>query len=100
MTTTTTDAFVRRAQLEQTARDVVVNGKRVGDYASLWDNPRHSHSNDNLVGYVVVETVDPELGALWRHKVDGGHTTEPVCAGSCGWDVAVIDAANRYADAF
>lgn len=71
--------------------DIVVNDRRVGDYASLLSHPRRScdHRLGAIVGYVVRETVrDGEV--LPRHPYGPG----------CGVDVYVVDEAGGYARTF
>lgn len=57
------------------------------------EHPQHAHGTGTLAGYVVRETIRNGT-VLWHGTVDDkGHFA------LCGYDVAVIDGARRYAEA-
>lgn len=72
--------------------DAVVNGRRVADYVDLRHNPRHNHSLDDIVGYVVRETVRNRKPIVVAPSTGRGALI--------GQDVAVVEGGNRYAEAF
>ncbi|WP_331732904.1 hypothetical protein OG613_48875 (plasmid) [Streptomyces sp. NBC_00015] len=73
------------------AVSMVVAGRPIGEYRDLREFPAHSHRTDDVVGYVVRETVR-DWRPLYRDECrpDEG----------CGYDVFAVDGAHRYAETF
>ena len=72
--------------------DVEVAGRKLADYREV-DNT-HGHDLDQLVGYVVRETLR-DGQALWHGDLTGRGEARQFC----GYDVAVVDGAHRFAEA-
>lgn len=77
--------------------DTVIAGRRLGDYRKIREFPGHHHSNDDLVGYAVRETIR-DGKALWHGEMTVQHGVERWS--ECGYDVAVVEGARRYGDTF
>lgn len=73
-----------------------VNGRPLEEYLPVREHPGHGHRTDDLVGYVIRETIGPGgEGALWRDD-DGNRIDAPDSGRLCGYDVAVVVDAGRY----
>jgi hypothetical protein len=73
------------------ATSLVVAGRPISEYRDLRDFPKHSHGRDNVVGYVVRETVRDGKPLYHGEKDERG-----IYQGGCGYDVFAVEGASRY----
>jgi hypothetical protein len=68
--------------------DPIVDGRKLSEYTdTIKPGIRgHQHSTDNLVGYAIRHTIEPDGTVLWH--TDG--------SGRCGHDVVVVDKPTEY----